>query len=429
MKRYTSIAAISLAILTSPSFAANYTIIGISPYMAASGGDERAKKLILQIAEGLDAGDSVDVFDAFNIKSIASFSIAPEKNYKHIQQKLRANKSAVKSLVQFGRSKATKDKLPSGTLRIPKFLHFLSENGLVTPETKIILIGSPIFNDPLAKGYSMNKARVPSDGHIRASQRSSPFGMQETSKAFGGARIAFSYQGAENWQKSTAHEYAVKRFWTLLFRHAGLKVATFGKETGFAFKMLNKSTIGKAGNYRLEQSNKLEMIEFINRRVSRGSIFTRPIVTSPVDMADVNFAQGMEIGLRWKCAPCDLDLYVQAHERAAPLYFSKPKSPEGKYYKDYQRAPVTNGYELVDLKGRIDISKISIAVNYYGGRARKTPVEFELFISVDGLTFSRKYSFTAASGNKGAGRRKLLSATPQSPHWVVVRPHDIINHN
>lgn len=414
------------AALSSPAHAADHTIIGISPHQSATEAEEHSKRLILQIAKELEPGDQVEVFDAYTIKSIASFSIAEGKSYGRIQQKLRANKAAVKAMVQFGRDSLEAGETPSGTLRVPKFLHYLSENGLVRADTNIILIGSPIFNDPLAAGHSMNQARVPSDGHISASQRVSPYGVRGIANAFDGARLAFSYEGFENWQKSTAHEYAVKRFWTLLFHEVGLNVVTFGQETDFAFKMLDQSGGRTAADYRLEQTDRLEMTAYVNQRVSVGSIFDRPLAGNPVNTADIDARDGVEIGLRWQCGSCDLDLYVQAHGAVKPLYFANDTSPDGKYYKDYRSAPVTNGYELVDLHGPVDIAQVSIAVNYYSGKAITQPVVFELFLAVDGLTFSREYRLDSAKGNKGAGRSTPLSATPQSAHWQVIRPTDIL---
>jgi hypothetical protein len=117
------------------------------------------------------------------------------------------------------------------------------------------------------------------------------------------------------------------------------------------------------------------------------------------------------IGLAWG-VDADIDLYVRADPRAKELSYQLKQTPEGRLVSgDIRHANVGRTYEYMEFSRPIDLSRATVWVNYYRGRARAVLGQVVLFR--DGRVWVGQFRIAAARGNGGsdADRRD------RSPYW------------
>lgn len=157
------------------------------------------------------------------------------------------------------------------------------------------------------------------------------------------------------------------------------------------------------------------------------SIYDREIEGAPASNAETRHAGDVQIGIRWDCVNCDLDLYACPHPQAEVIYFGAMETQAGRLFKDYRQSPsISNGFETVSFHAPIDLDKLDLAVNFYGGAATSR-VNGEIRIAIGAKTWARRFTFDVASGNGGGGVETLfkLDHAPNA-HWLKVNPLAVI---
>lgn len=405
--------------------------IGLSPYQEPGAATAQVKSVLQFLTETLEPGDSCFIFDAYHIQSLGTFTVPNKSAYRNPKAKLQANRQVVGTMLKFAKAsrKPQGGSEPSviGAIRLPQALRFIGMNYPAAQPSDLILLGSPIYDDPKEKGFTMTRNHIPGDGHFIHSRSNTPYGIKGQASLLSKRRVHLGYSD-ESWKQDDHHGYFVHRFWTLFVEGQGGALSTFTSDLPTLFQRVKDQAASPRHEYKAEKSDKLEMILLRPPTVKRqASIYERPLTTVPLTSEIVRQAPNVEVGITWECGGCDLDLYGQMAPQATALSFLHTKSPEGQYFKDWTRSPrATNGYETLAYHVPVNLKALFLAVNFYGGDA-PGGVTGEIRISLDGQTYGKSFHLPAQEGNGGDGRRETL-ATRQatSPHWLVINPLEVV---
>ncbi|MEZ5367547.1 MAG: hypothetical protein R2748_35675 [Bryobacterales bacterium] len=135
-------------------------IIGLTPFAASP---EQAKQRVFDILQFLaghiEPGERAQILDAYNVKSICTFSVPDRKAYRHEKNKLTVNAPCVRALLGAAQNASQSMPVPDA-VRLPDTLRFIGENYPAATATDILIIGSPLYDDPREPSVSMACARM-----------------------------------------------------------------------------------------------------------------------------------------------------------------------------------------------------------------------------------------------------------------------------
>lgn len=283
-------------------------------------------------------------------------------------------------------------------LRLPQLLRYIAQNHSGGEEVEVIVFGSVFYDDPQEPAFSMADGLIPSDGHILSSRAKTIFGASDSPNALKNFRVHVGYTDA---MPSDRHAYYVERFWTLFIEHQGGKLVTFSGDQGSIFSRAENKASAPEHSFKLEESNKLEMIRLRTEVIQEQSIYQRPVSTTKPTAQTLHRARSVQIGLSWDCPSCDLDLYAQTSPRAERIFFGNSKTNEGTHLKDFLQSPRTiNGYETIEFFVPVDLSQLKIAVNFFKGNAPQG-IKGELRLAFDGNTYAMPFTLATTSGDSG----------------------------
>ncbi len=420
---------ISLHLLSTPVLAKEI-IIGLSPFYKEGESKQQIKAILGFLAQEISPGDSARFFDAYHLKSLGRFAVPEKKIYRHPKARLAANKKLIAALMQFARNaKEPYGSLePSiiGAVRLPQFLRVVAQQ---TPaqDADILLLGHPLYDDPKDRKFSMAGGLSPNDGHLQVSRRDSPFGLKETGKVLNGLRLHFVFAN-EDWAINDAHHFHVRRFWSLFVSRQDGVLASFTGDLPGTLEQMRSKSAGSEQTYTLQPTNKLEMIRFRPPElISRLSLHERPLSVRRMSAERIQHAKGVEVGISWNCAKCDLDVYARPRKNAKPIFFHNTKTPEGIYWKDFTSSPAqSHGLERIAFNGVVDLRDLLLAVNFYSGNS-KSGVRGEIRLAVDQNTYALPFRISAKTGNAGVGVHQMLrTGKAPSSQWLVIDPLTII---
>lgn len=405
--------------------------VGLSPYMEAEAAQRQVKSVLQFFSEQLQPGDSALVFDAFRIRVLGTFTIPSNPAYRSPKARIQANRQMVAALLAFakeGRAPQGEDE-PGvmGAVRLPQALAFIGTNYPALQDTDIVVLGSPIYDDPSEKPFSMRRHFIPSDGHLRRARSTTPYGIAGQASLLAGRRVHLGYPD-ESWKGGDHYAFFVHRFWTLFAEGQGGTLSTFTGDLTTLFERVKAKAPAPQHNYKLEISDKMEMIQLRPPSVERrATIYERPLSDAPVPSQTLRQAANVEVGITWECGGCDLDLYGQSTPRATALSFLNTQTPEGQYFRDWTSSPrSSNGYETLAFQVPVDLHALLLAVNFYNGSS-PGGVKGELRISLNGQTYAKPFRITAVGGNGGAGRQQTLgSRRAVNDHWLVINPLEVL---
>lgn len=416
--------------MTAPASARDMAI-GLSPYLEPAAADLQVKSVLQFLTETLEPGDSCFVFDAYNIQSLGTFVVPNKSAYRHPKAKIQANRQMVATMLKFTKAsrKPQGGGEPSviGAIRLPQALRFIGMNYPAAQESDLILLGSPLYDDPKEKDFTMTRNRIPGDGHFVHSRSTTPYGIKGQSSMLAKRRVHLGFSD-ESWKQDDHHGYFVHRFWTLFIEGQGGVLSTFTSDLPTLFQRVKAKAPLPKHEYTIEQSDKLEMILLRPPVLDQAaSIYERPLSTMPLSSELVRQAHNVEVGITWECGACDLDLYGQMAPGATALSFINTQTSEGQYFKDWTRSPrATNGYETLAYRVPLNLQILLLAVNFYGGQS-SGGVKGEIRISLDGQTYGMAFHLPAQEGNGGGGRDETLTARQaHSPHWLVINPLEVV---
>jgi hypothetical protein len=308
----------------------------------------------------------------------------------------------------------------NGSICLPQFLDFLAHTDLrkrSADAVQLLLIASPLYEDPKEPSFSMVDGYFPSDGHLQASRESSVFGVSDEADRLPGLTLHWFYPG-DPWLNEL-HKERIMRFWTLyLERRAAHLAAAGGDLPTLISNFYRGASVPELATRRWSvdpAQTRIEMLR-VGRKVEIADWLTRDTVPHDVPVPRTMVGP-MKIGIRWK-ERIDLDLYASPRPDAETLFFQHLRSPEGYYNKDHRSSPGKE-YEFIEFESPVDIREVEAFVNFYKGRCEGGPLG-EVRIEFDGHVYGAPFAITAPEGNLGqVGSR-------QQPFWTRVPVQEIL---
>ncbi|WP_415402437.1 hypothetical protein [Tateyamaria sp. SN3-11] len=398
-------------------------IFGPSPYQDRAAVQAQVEQMLLHAATQLQSGETALFFDAAHVRLLGTFVVPSGKNSDNPRTRLQANRALIGALKPFVDGA---EPVPGrvGQIDLPGFLRMLRGSYAKT-NTAVVVIGSPIADDPRAPSVSMRGARVPGDGHIAATAGQSPYGTTGLSGTLDGMDLFFGLIGAE-WAVSPAHAFQVERFWTLNAEAHGAEIAYFGDDLATLYRLVGQDGVERTHAEPLVPTDKLEMLSFAPDNGSVPPLYqaTPEKIAAPAPIWQN--AQAVTIGATWD-QNVDVDLFVRPFPSAEVIYYGNADTPAGRLFKDVTVRPGT-AFETVSLSGRsIDLSAMQIALNFYGGGTVSSGVTGELRIAIGEQVWAAPFHIPAARGNKGAGAETaLVEQVIPNDAWVLMKPLRVI---
>jgi len=412
----------------SPSKTGGAFVIGLSPFLDVSAKDAVYRGLVRLIVEDLPLNTKLEVYDAFNLKSITRVSIPNAKVFN--SPKTRANQFA-QSIGEIKQFLARDNAKPSGpppgfdgAIRLPQFCEFLAQDRPLQDESAklpLLLIGSPLYQDAREPDFSMVNGYFPSDGHLCVSREQSVFGFNPGDSQRQGLLVDWAYFG-DQWM-SELHREKVTRFWALYLERRGGRLASFSADLATALSAFSSEDLGRSaasnGWVADPAQTKPEMLR-VNRNVQLVDWLTgdAPGDTSPPPPSQL--VGPLKIGIRWK-EKIDLDLYAAPRRDAETLFFQHTRSPEGYYFKDHRSSPGRE-YEFIEFESPVDVRKVQAFVNFYEGSCSGGP-RGEVRIEFLNHIYVGRFAIASSEGNQGR------SGPSQSDFWTQIPIREILGIN
>lgn len=419
-----------LSIVGASPVLAHEMAIGLSPHQESRQAETQVKQVLQFLADTIQPGQSALLFDAYHLRTLGVFAVPPNPSYRHPKAKTQANAKTIASLFAFAKQAglpqgAHESAMPSA-LRWPQALRFIGQNYRAIGQAHLILLGSPLFDDPSEQGFSMRHGRIPGDGHLMSERARSPYGTKGQEHVLSQWRVHLVFPDW-SWKQDDHHAFYVQRFWTLHVERQDGQLTTFTNDMPTLFERIRTNAAAPTHQYKTELGDKLEMIQLRAPTVKQTSIYERPINTTPLPPEILRQAPQVEVGITWECRECDLDLYGQREPGATALWFLNLQNAHGQYFKDFRSSPRSaNGYETLAYHVPINLNDLLVAVNFYNGQS-SGGVKGEVRISVNGQTFAKPFHVPAESGNGGLGRQETLTARRASnAGWLVIDPLEVI---
>src|SRR5690349_3410277 len=168
--------------VSNPRSGAQLFVVGLSPYLDKSVKDEVYRGLVRLLVEDLPLNSTFSIYDAFDLKSVTRVTLPGSRAFN--SSKTRANQfaPAIHELRTFLAKDPPKPTGPhlnfQAALRVPQFCDFIADNLAGRERTiTVLLVGSPLYQDPKEPSFSMVDGYFPSDGHLQATREDSVFGF------------------------------------------------------------------------------------------------------------------------------------------------------------------------------------------------------------------------------------------------------------
>ena len=378
-------------------------IVGISPFLPESDREEVFRQLMSLVLDKMPLNASLMVYDAFHIQTISTFDIPERKAFRSTRTRLNQFKRSIQSLQVFLQSPSSESENQGvhqqGAIRFPQWSDFIGKNQIQgNIDTRLVVLGNPLYVDEREPAYSMREDYFPSDGHINVSSRESVYGTIGKEQQLSEIPIHWGYL-QEPWI-NPAHEEAVSRFWKLYTQNQGGHLETFCPDLPTVFERLmihSRGTHATEDNKITPLHTRVEMIR-IQRQIGSTDWITSDLTRNSKTKPPTLLEGPIKIGIRWH-REMDLDLYAKSHPEAETLFFEHPESQEGFYYKDHRQSP-DREFEFIEYHQPIRLDLIKVWVNFFEGQTEEAP-EFEARIEFDRQIYSKMISIPSLQGNQG----------------------------
>jgi hypothetical protein len=404
-------------------------IVGISPFLDTIVKDTVFRGLVRLIVEDLPLGSKLEVYDAFNLKSITRLSIPAAKVFN--SPKTRANQfaSSIGDVKQFlARDNAKPGDAKSGfegAICLPQFCDFLAQDRAPQEgdaKLPLLLIGSPLYQDAREPAFSMTGGYFPSDGHLRASREESIFGFNPGQGASQRFLVYWTYF-SDPWI-SDLHREKVTRFWALYIERREGRLASFSSDLSTAMRAFSSEAPGTSAASNGWVADPLqtrpEMVR-ATRNVELVDWLTGDAAPDANPPPPSRFTGPLKIGIRWK-DNIDLDLYATPRPDAETLFFQHARSPEGYYFKDHRSSPGRE-YEYIEFEAPVDVRAVKALVNFYAGSCDDGP-RGEVRIEFLNRIYSGTFEIASSDGNKGRAGRSQRRCWTEIPIKEILRISD-----
>ncbi len=406
----------------------NVFVVGISPFLDSAVKDTVYRSLVRLIVEDLPLNTRLEVYDAFNTKSITRVSIPSAKVFN--SPKTRANQfaSSIGEIKQFLARDNARPSGPKpgfdGAIRLPQFCDFLAQDRPPREgraKLPLLLIGSPLYQDASEPAFSMVEGYFPSDGHLRATREESIFGFNPGDGTPQGLQVYWAYFG-DPWM-SDLHREKVERFWALYVERRGGRLASFSADLATALAAFSSEAPGRsaASNGWIADPHQArpEMLR-VSRSVDLVDWLTGDAVPETSPPPPSQLVGPLKIGIRWK-ENIDLDLYASPRPDAETLFFQHARSPEGYYFKDHRSSPGRD-YEFIEFESPVDVREVQGFVNFYNGSCPGGP-RGEVRIEFLNRIYRGTFAIASPEGNQGR------SGSGQAEYWTRIPIRKILGIN
>ncbi|HEY3862170.1 MAG TPA: hypothetical protein VGO59_09805 [Verrucomicrobiae bacterium] len=401
-------------------------VIGLSPFLDSAAKDPVYRGLVRLIVEDFPLGARVEIYDAYNLKSIARLSIPTAQVFK--SPKTRANQfaSSIGEIRQFLARDNPKPAGPKpnfdGAIRLPQFCDFLAQTQpTLDGEEKLplLLIGSPLYQDAREPDFSMTGGYFPSDGHLRASREESVFGLNPGDASAGRPRIYWAYFG-DPWVNDL-HREKVERFWALYAERRGGRLASFSSDLATAMAAFGAQSSGASAASNGWAADPLqakpEMVR-VTRTVQQVDWLTGDAMSDANPPPPSRMKGPLKIGIRWK-EDIDLDLYAIPRPGAETLFFQHQRSPEGYYFTDHRSSPGRD-YEYIEFESPVDVRDARSFVNFYAGTRTGGP-RGEVRIEYLNRIYRGTFAIASSEGNQGRSGKSQAGCWTEIPIREILR--------
>jgi hypothetical protein len=403
-------------------------VVGISPFLDSTNKDTVYRGLVRLIVEDLPLDSKLEVYDAFNLKSITRISIPAAKVFN--SPKTRANQFAL-PIGEIRQFLARNNPKPTGSnaafdaaIRLPQFCDFLAQDRPPREgdgRLPLLLIGSPLYQDAREPAFSMVDGYFPSDGNLIVSRDQSVFGFNPGEDSGQGLLVSWALFG-DAWV-SDLHREKVTRFWALYLERRGSRLASFSEDLATALGAFGSQAPGRSaganGWVADPLQTKPEMLR-VTRNVDLVDWLTGDALPDSNPPPPTQMVGPLKIGIRWK-ENIDLDLYAKPRRDAETLFFQHPRSPEGYYFKDHRSSPGRE-YEYIEFESPVDVRHVRGYVNFYAGSCPDGP-RGEVRIEFRNRIYRGTFAIASPEGNQGR------SGTGQADFWTQIPIQEILRLN
>ncbi|MEM1150135.1 MAG: hypothetical protein AAGI03_06210 [Pseudomonadota bacterium] len=418
----------ALVLIAATQVRARPVVIGLSPSIEATEQNSVIRDVATYLAETVAPGETAHVIDAQSLKLIGTFTVPEGTAYQSPRAKLKANRPLLRALKTFADGSVLDESLP-GRMDLPGLLRHVGRTFPASGPADLIVIGTPLHDDPRVPAFSMADGNVPNDGHITVGRDRSPYGVKGEVDRLAGYRVFFGAPG--NWAATDRHAHYVERFWALNIAARGGTLASF---TGDLTTLLMQAATGSAsvensmGTHVLAPTDKLEMVRFLPTQIGTTTIYDRAVTETPPDAQLVRRAGAVELGIAWDCTACDLDLYARPGLQSPTIFFGNKETADGRLFKDFRRSPaISNGFETIAFTAPVDLSKLTIGVNFFLGRVDSSEIRGEIRIAIGEETWAAPFVIPARHGNLGGGRDAAIrDGRAPNAHWVMIDPMKVV---
>ncbi|NET71400.1 MAG: hypothetical protein F6K62_10850 [Sphaerospermopsis sp. SIO1G2] len=405
-KRILPVVALLGVIITIPASAdAARHMIALSPMQSPAALEQQSQKVIAYALEQVQPGETLQLFNALDSTLVGTFIVPDKSAYRHPKAKLHVNKRFVLALRQFkDNPQAISAHGTEGLIHLPRFLGFLGSNyGPFDEETRLLLIGSPLYMNGINDDGSMKQMRWYKDGAFNVPLQQSPLSLAGRENT---VPVSVHWLIDDSLGQDDAYKQAVKRMWTLYMEGHGATLNSFDADAPTVWNRFKQDAKAPAHGYtRNTETAKAEIEQIIPEPTHETvSIYERELSKVAPSSPTLRHARNVEIGIRWDCVSCDLDLYVQPHRSAETLSFRNRESALGFYHKDFRHSPDTeNGHETVTMTVPVDLHDMRIGIHFFSGTVATSGVTGEIRLAIDGQTYGMPFTIPASSGHVSAG--------------------------
>ena len=378
-------------------------IVGISPFLPEREREEVFRKLMSLVLEQMPLNASLLIYDAYHIQTISTFDIPSRRAFRSTRTRLNQFKHPIQTLRRFLQNtpldSSEQEKSQTGAIRFPQWADFIGKNQGHTPlDTRLVVLGNPLYVDEREPGYSMREDYFPSDGHLYLSTQESVYGTLGKEGHLSDIPIHWGYL-QEPWV-NPAHEEAVSRFWKLYTQNQGGRLETFCLDLPTVFERLldqgQDEPSTEAQKFK-PLHTRVEMIR-IQRNIGSTDWITSDLTQSNRPQPPAMLEGPVKVGIRWS-GRMDLDLYAKSHPNAETLFFEHTETPEGLYYKDHRQS-TDREFEFIEYHRPIRLDRMKVWVNFFEGQMQASP-EFEARIEFDRQIYSKILTIPSVTGNQG----------------------------
>ncbi|NOY42788.1 MAG: hypothetical protein GXP26_13260 [Planctomycetes bacterium] len=266
---------------------------------------------------------------------------------------------------------------------------------------RVIIVGTPIYDDPQQGYWSMADGKVPTDASLEAPN--CPFHMGVVD--FPGGTIAEWFPPTSRFGVDHVHEEAITRYYRLFFQKHKAKLTRLTSNIAIALDgsaSQFSDTLSPQQNAELMRTVRLQISERQPRQSNKPVLEEAEQVLAAAEEAN----HEMAFAINWvsEDPSCDIDVHVRSAGCPEVLFFGNTETPFGKFFRDVQSSGSINGdsanyqnWEWV----RIDHGRLEDLTIWLNAYRTAEPAQ----VRIIGVSKGRRYERNIQINGPGDGGR------------------------